>query len=153
MSRLFMSSLLLLLVVFAVTAQTESGTSPPKRVEQELLQVNKTYDEALVRSDIAALERIFAEEFIYISTSGSVANRAQQIELIRSGALKIDSGASDDVHVRLYGETALVFGSFKAKGQFNGQAFDSIERYTSVWVKRSGRWQLVAEQGTLVSSP
>jgi ketosteroid isomerase-like protein len=64
--------------------------------------------------------------------------------------MKIASGASENVQVRSYGNIVLVFGSFIAKGEFKGQAFDSTERYTSVWLKRGGRWQLIAEQGTLV---
>jgi ketosteroid isomerase-like protein len=147
----FIVSLFILLVtVSLVFAQARAKKEPTIEAEQELLKINKEYDEALVRGDTAALERIFGEEFIYTSTSGEVLNKPQQLELFRSGAMKIASGASDDVQVRLYGNIALVIGSFIAKGQFKGQPFDSTERYTSVWVKRGGRWQLIAEQGTLV---
>ena len=148
----FIASLFLLLAATSVVcAQTKGKKDSALRAEQELLKVNKEYDEALVRGDTLALDRIFGEEFIYTSTSGEVVNKSQQLELIRSGQMKIEAGASDDVQVRLYGSMALVIGSFKAKGQFKGQAFDSTERYTSVWVKRGGRWQLIAEQGTLVA--
>jgi ketosteroid isomerase-like protein len=147
----FIASLFILLAATSVVfAQTKGKKDSAMRAEQELLKVNKEYDEALVRGDISALERIFGEEFIYTSTSGEVVNKSQQLELIRSGQMKIESGASDDVQVRLYGNMALVIGSFKAKGQFKGQAFESTERYTSVWAKRGVRWQLIAEQGTLI---
>ena len=147
----FIGSLFLLLAATSVVfAQTKSKKDSAMGAERELLKVNKEYDEGLVRGDTSALDLIFGEEFIYTSTSGEVVNKSQQLELIRSGQMKIESGASDDIQVRLYGNMALVIGSFKAKGQFKGQAFDSTERYTSVWVKRGGRWQLIAEQGTLV---
>ena len=147
----FIASLFLLLAATSVVfAQTKGKKDSAMGAERELLKVNKEYDEGLVRGDTSALDRIFGKEFIYTSTSGEVVNKSQQLELIRSGQMKIEAGASDDVQVRLYGNMALVIGSFKAKGQFKGQAFDSTERYTSVWVKRGGRWQLVAEQGTLV---
>jgi ketosteroid isomerase-like protein len=135
-----------------VFAQTAGKRSPTAGSERELLKVNREYDAALVGGDTAALGRIYGDEFTYTSTGGEVLNKAQQIELLRSGALKIESGASESVEVRLYGDTALVLGYFKAKGKFKGQAFDSTERYISVWVKRGGRWQLVAEQGTSVPS-
>lgn len=147
----FIASLFLLLAASSVVfAQTKGKKDSAMGAERELLKVNKEYDEGLVRGDTSALDRIFGEEFIYTSTSGEVVNKSQQLELIRSGQMKIESGASDNVQVRFYGNMALVIGSFKAKGQFKGQAFDSTERYTSVWVKRGGRWQLIAEQGTLV---
>jgi ketosteroid isomerase-like protein len=141
---------ILLVSVSVVFAQAPARKAQAIEDERELLKINKEYDEALVRGDLAALELLFGDEFIYTSTSGDVVNKSQQLALVRSGAMQIASGSSDDVQVRLYGSIALVLGSFIAKGQFKGQAFDSTERYTSVWVKRGGRWQLIAEQGTLV---
>ena len=149
----FIASFLIILVTVSIVFAQAPAKKQTIDAKQELLKINKEYDEALVRGDIAALERIFGDEFIYTSTSGEVVNKPQQLELIRSGAMKISSGASDDVQVRPYGNIGLVIGSFIAKGQFKGQAFDSTERYTSVWVKRGGRWQLIAEQGTLVPKP
>ena len=146
----FMPLLLLFVAAATIFAQTKGKQSPAAGAERELLKVNREYDEALVKGDAAALDRIYGGEFTYTSTGGEVLNKAQQIELIRSGGLDIESGASEGAEVRLYGETALVLGYFKAKGRFKGQAFDSTERYISVWVKRGGRWQLVAEQGTSV---
>lgn len=146
----FIVSLVIVLVTVSMVFAQARTKKPTIDVEQELLKINKEYDKALVRGDIGALERIFGDEFIYTSTSGEVLNKRQQLELIRSGAMKIASGASENVQIRPYGNIALVIGSFIAKGQFKGRAFDSTERYTSVWVKRGGRWQLIAEQGTLV---
>lgn len=140
----------MLITVSTVFAQSGTKKKPTTNDKQNLLRLNKEYDEALVRGDAVALERIFGDEFVYTSTSGEVLNKSQQLELIKSGALKITSGSSEGVQVRLYGNIALVLGNFIANGQFKGQAFDSTERYTSVWVKRAGRWQLIAEQGTLV---
>ena len=123
---------------------TNSGT------EQELLKRNKEYDEALVREDASALDRIFADEFIYTSTTGELINKAQQLAAIKSGDLKIEYGNSDEVRVRVYGNIAVMTGRFIAKGEYKGKEFDAPERYTAVWAKRQGRWQLVAEQGTRV---
>lgn len=145
-----LSLLLLLVAATTVYAQATSKKHSAVGGEGELLKANQEYDAALVGGDAAALGRIYGDEFTYTSTGGEVLNKAQQIELIRSGALKIESGASEGVEVRLYGSTALVLGYFKAKGRFKGRPFDSTERYISVWVKRGERWQLVAEQGTSV---
>lgn len=99
--------------------------------------------------DVAALEKIFADEFIYTSTSGEVMSRAAQLEMFRSNTLDIASGAGGDEKVQVHGRTGIVTGRFDAKGTSAGEPFDSTERYTSVWVVRDERWQLVAEQGTL----
>jgi ketosteroid isomerase-like protein len=61
--------------------------------------------------------------------------------------LQLESGQSDDVRIRVYGNTAVMAGRFTAKSKFKGSAIEVRERYTAVWIKKQGRWQLVAEQG------
>ena len=145
-----LSLALLFVVASTAVAQTKGKEPPAAKAERELLKVNQEYDYALVRGDTAALNRIYGDEYTYTSSSGAVLNKAQQIEVIRSGALKIESGASERMEVRLYSNTALVLGYFKAKGQYKGEPFDLTERFTSVWSKRGGRWQIVAEHVTTV---
>lgn len=73
-----------------------------------------------------------------------------QLEQFRSNTLDIVSGVGSEERVQIHGKTGIVVGRFDAKGTFAGKPFDSTERYTSVWVVRDDRWQLVVEQGTLV---
>jgi ketosteroid isomerase-like protein len=112
-----------------------------------LLRANREYDEALVRGDAEALERIYADEFVYTTFDGEVRDKSRQLAFTRSGDLKLESGRSDDVRVRVYGNAAVMTGRFTARGQFRGERIDVRERYTAVWVKSRGRWRLVAEQG------
>lgn len=131
------------------TATISLGQTSGK-TEQELLRGNQEYDEALVRGDVAALERIFSDDFIYTTPDGEVRDKARQLALTRSGDLRLETGRSDDVRVRVYGNTAVMTGRFTARGKFKGQSIDIRERYTAVWVKSRGRWRLVAEQGNLI---
>jgi len=64
--------------------------------------------------------------------------------------LRLESGQSDEVRVKVYGNTAVMTGRFTAKGKLIDKNIDIRERYTAVWVKRRGRWRLVAEQGNLI---
>jgi len=56
---------------------TNKTTSRNSRTEQELLKVNQAYDEALVSGDVAALDRIYADEFVYTTFDGIVRDKAQ----------------------------------------------------------------------------
>ena len=125
------------------------SNSPLRDPEQTLRAANEAYNKALIAGDIAALENIFAKEFTYTSTSGEVVDRAAQIELFKSNTLDIESGVGSEEKVQIHGKVGIVVGRFDAKGTFAGKPFDAVERYTSVWVVRDDRWQLVAEQGTL----
>jgi ketosteroid isomerase-like protein len=151
MKKILIITVLLITVTPFLYGQTKSRKGNTNSgTERELLERNKEYDEALVREDASALDRIFADEFIYTSTTGELINKAQQLEAIKSGDLKIEYGKSDEVRVRVYGNVAVMTGRFIAKGEYKGKVFETPERYTAVWVKRQGRWQLVAEQGTRV---
>ena len=76
-------------------------------------------------------------------------DKKQQIAALSSGDLKLSEAKSNDVRIRIYGETAVMTGRFTAKAESTGKREMIEERYTAVWVRRDGRWQLVAEQGNL----
>lgn len=131
------------------TASVVFGQASGK-AERELMKANQEYDEALVRGDAETLDRIYSDEFIYTTPDGEVRDKARQLAFTRAGDLRLESGRSDDVRVRVYGDTAVMTGRFTAKGKFRDRAIDIRERYTAVWVKGRGRWRLVAEQGNLI---
>ena len=136
--------------IFWLTIASVAFGQTSKKAEQELRRANRKYDEALVRADIVVLERLYSEEFVYTTPDGEVRDKAQQLAFMRTGALRLESGQSNDVRVRVYGNTAVMTGRFTAKGKFKDKIIDIRERYTAVWVKREGRWRLVADQGNLI---
>lgn len=144
MKSIFVAAVLLLAITSVALGQTT------KKSEQELLKANREYDQALVRGDVGVLDRLYSDEFVYTTPDGEVRNKAEQLAFTRSGNLRLESGQSDEVRVRVYGNTAVMTGRFLAKGKFIDKDIDIRERYTAVWVKRRGRWWLVAEQGNLI---
>lgn len=134
--------LTLVLLWGAVGAQTKS--------ERELLSLNVRYDAAIVANDVAALDGIFADDFVYTSPEGELRTKAQQLEMVRAGLLKLELGKSNDVSVRVYGNAAVMTGLFIAKGKFRTEPLDIRERYTATWVRQKGRWRLAAEQGVFI---
>jgi ketosteroid isomerase-like protein len=67
-----------------------------------------------------------------------------------SGSLKYESLKFDEIKVHAYGDTAVVTGRSTATGKDNGKEFAGQFRYTRVYVKRQGRWQIVATQATRI---
>jgi ketosteroid isomerase-like protein len=55
---------------------------------------------------------------------------------------------SDDMRVRVYGDSAVVTALTRTKGKFMGQEFSTQERSTDVFVKRDGQWRCVLTQLT-----
>jgi hypothetical protein len=66
---------------------------------------------------------------------GKLSNKAQEIADAKSGDTKIEVGRSEDVKVRLYGNTAIVNGRWIEKSNTKGKLFDGTHLYTTVYVK------------------
>jgi ketosteroid isomerase-like protein len=125
-------------------------SSPLADPEQSLRIANEAYNQAIINADVAALEKIFAPEFLYTTTAGQVLDKAAQLELFRSKRLAIETGKGSDERIQIHGKIGIVTGRFDATGNHEGKPFEARERYTSVWRIRQDRWQLVSEQGTLI---
>ena len=111
--------------------------------EEKLLKIEKEFAQAIISNDLEGIGRIVADEWIIIDPNGDIVDRARFFEVIKSGALTHDMMESEDLRVRVYGDSAVVITVTRTKGKFMGQEFSTQERATDVFVKRDGRWQCV----------
>lgn len=118
------------------------------KTEEELIKIQNDWAIARVKGDIAFLERLYAKEFRIQSTNGSVVERDADIANFATGALKPDYVKDEDMKVSVYGDTAIVTGIENVGGTYKGNYGEFSSRFTNVFVRRDGRWQLVAGQGT-----
>lgn len=144
-------------LTFGQTPQGQTGQAATSgqqggSAEQEVLKINKEYGEAFVRRDAEAYDRFLADDYIFTNAAGEVADKARMMKEMKSGDTKMESGQDEDVRVRVYGDTGVVTGLWTSKGQYKGKNFNGKERYTAVYVKRGGRWQVVAEHLTNVAA-
>ena len=119
--------------------------------EEELLKVEKEFAETIVSNDLESLRRLVADDWIIIDPNGEIVDRARFFEVIKSGSLTHDIMGSEDVRVRIYGDSAVVTAITRTKGKFMGQEFSTQERATDVFVKRDGRWRCVLTHLTRVA--
>jgi len=120
-------------------------------VVDEVMAVERQWTEAHRVVDVATLDRLMSEDFVRINSDGSVVQRAEALASYENGKRSWDVAEGSDYEVRLYGDTALVFVRWMARGTNNGEAFDYTARILSVYHRRNDRWMMVAEQSTKVS--
>jgi len=113
-------------------------------VEQAIRRVDDERIQAKVHADATALGRIYADDFIGVGPSGTVRTKPQVIADFTSGDLKFQSITTDEVQVRVYGNTAVETGLSTMIGQDKGKDVPRDTRFTRVWVNQRGRWRLVA---------
>jgi len=139
----------------ASTAATSAAAtaSPTENVEQALIKLEREWAEALVKVDGATLDRIQADDWIMTSWDGQTQTKAQSIEEIKSGVYQAASVSLDNLKVRTFGDVAVVTLGQTEKSKYKGKESSGRYLYTDVWVKRNGKWQVVATHGTKVEQP
>ena len=145
MKRLIPIAFVLLGTVLSLEAQN-SGKA------KELASREAEFSQVLLRSDWKALELIEADDLIFTNADGSVTHKSDDEANLRSGNEKFDSIEMSDVNVQDFGNIAVVTGQLTERGRYKTTDLGGLYRFTDVWVKRNGRWQLVAGQETLVPS-
>ena len=145
MRRTFVIPVLVFIAASIIVGQKQSVRRAPRgNMDQVIRQVDYERIQAQIGADAAALDRIYANDFIGIGPSGTVRTKAQVIADFTSGDLKFQSITTDDVQVRVYGDTAVETGLSTMIGQDRGKTVPRDTRFTRVWVKQQGHWRLVA---------
>jgi ketosteroid isomerase-like protein len=126
--------------------------STDKNSEQEVRQMIEKYRAAILRRDIPTLEKIWADDYVFVNASGEVVTKAQRLANLKSGATTLESiNEEQKPEVRVYQNSAVATSRVTLKGQYSGQPVSGQYRSTHVWVKGSNGWQLVSNQLTALS--
>src|SRR5256714_4274340 len=139
MRRTLVIAALVLTAVPIALGQQSARREQRGSVEQAIRQVDNERIQAQIHADAAALDRIYADDFIGVGPSGTVRTKPQVISDFTSGNLKFQSITTDDVQVRVYGDTAVETGRSTMNGQDKGKAVPRDNRFTREWVKQRGR--------------
>ncbi|HMF15173.1 MAG TPA: nuclear transport factor 2 family protein [Gemmataceae bacterium] len=113
----------------------------------ELHDLNERWLRAWFEKDAATVERLMAEDYVYVAPNGLVLDRQAILGIIRSRSYQLDRGTSTEVVVRTIGrEAAIVRKRWQGAGSFEGTSFTDDHRLVMVWEKQAGEWRLVMEQ-------
>ena len=137
------------LLSFAFGQSPTQQESQDNKSEQEVRQAIEKYRTALLQRDITVLERIWADDYVFVNAAGEILTKAQRLENVKSGATTLDSiKEEEDITVRVYQNSAVATSRVTIKGQYGGQPASGQHRSTHVWVKGPAGWQLVSNQLT-----
>ena len=117
-----------------------------------LLYMERAWNDASLKNDASWTERNYAFDASDVSSrNGGMMNKSQAVADARSSKTVLQSLDLSDLNVRTEGNTAIVTGINHVVGRdAQGKAVDRRVRFTDVFVKRDGRWQVWATQGTTI---
>ena len=114
-------------------------------VEREIRQVDEERNLALRSNDVQALARLYSDDFMMITPTGQIRTKQDQLRDISAGTIQHKGPPVRILKLRTYGDVAVVHSESQG-GELivNGQADSIVRRFTRVYVKTEGQWQLVA---------
>jgi len=140
-------SALFLIVVSARSRPDESQ----KEAEKYILQSEVEWGETGINGDTAVVDRILADDFIGIDPDGNRYDKAKEMKDVKESAGEILSIGADHTTVRFFGDTAVAQGSDHWVRK-SGTPLKGHYVWTDTWVKRNGKWQIVAAQDLLLAN-
>src|SRR2546426_2085896 len=135
-----------LAVLLAVSSQSPSMQDADARA---LLQLEDDWAGALIRRDATVFRRLLADGFIYTEDDRMVGRDALLRDIV-AGPDTVEAAHNEAMQVHPFGSTAVVTGWLIVRGRGAGGPFDRRYRFTDTWLRRGGRWQIVAAHDYLV---
>lgn len=121
--------------------------------EGEIRKIDQAEAEAILRNDAAAAEAFYADDVVVNNPRYTVTNGKQALmALIKTGSIHYSSFVREIEAIKFQGETAIVMGkeTVKPDGQAPGAGQTIQRRFTNIWMKRDGKWQLIARHANII---
>ena len=126
-----------------------SDLAAGRSAEQEIRAMEKLWNESRARGDVAALGALLADDWTVTHGDGTINTKSEYLADLKSGARKFFGDVKqDDFTVRVYGDTAVAAGVSDSKVEYKGKPSGGALRFTRVYVKREGRWQMITSHAT-----
>ncbi len=132
----------LLLGISAAQNADDSGS------RSSILALEHAWDQALERQDIKALSAIFDNSLVYVDYDGRLLTKAEYLARVKANAAHIQQIVAEGMTVQLFGNTAIVVGTYRFKGMDGGKPSLVRGRFTDTWVFESKNWMCVAAAST-----
>jgi hypothetical protein len=140
MKRFFIVVVLVLGLASFADAQYKKGS-----VEEQLILLDRAWTSAELKGDKKAAGALLADDFVGTTQRGEIENKTQYLAGVAANS---DMVKADDYRVTIHGDIAIMTHRATVEGVRNMQF-----RSTHVWIKRNGKWLILAHHGSQISPP
>ena len=121
----------------SMVAQQPSDTADIRALELKMLECYKN-------RQVEVFAAVLDEDFVITFEDGSTYSKTGYLSYSASASTRVDSVEIPEMKIRMHGDTAVVTGVYHEKGVDSQKAYDYHDRFTDVWMKKGGKWRLVA---------
>jgi ketosteroid isomerase-like protein len=138
-------NLVILALSLGTVAAQERKDAPANAADQtELQRLEKVWNDAHLHGDAAALADLWADELVVTVPRMQVMNKAQSLAVWRTGRMKFQRYETSDTVFSSFGDSAVVTGRLVRERTFGDRNVHEDWRFTKVYVRREGKWRVVA---------
>lgn len=148
MPKIFLSFLALAFVLATALAPAQNQSS--REDEGRILALETAWNHAEETKDATALDQLLNSSLVYVDYDGSLMTKSEFLAAIKAPDLHPSQIINDTAVAHVFGDAAVVTGTYREKGINKGKPYTRHGRFTDTWVKVNGTWQCVASQSTLI---
>ncbi|MGZ4815102.1 MAG: nuclear transport factor 2 family protein [Terriglobales bacterium] len=141
------------LVFAAVTANAQKAAKASAAEVRQLERLETVWNTAHENGDVHALEALWADDIEVAVPRMAVLTKTDAMSFARSGRMKFLRYATCDVHVRVYGDAAVVTGRLQRTRSMNGKDIFDNWRFTKMYIRQEGNWRVVSFHASDAAEP
>jgi len=115
-----------------------------RAIHKEIEGMEQEWRQATVTNNVGEMDRLLADDYIGITSNGTLETKSQALAQRRAGTVRITKLDLSDMHVRVYGDTAVVTSQAELEGTNGASDIGGQYRYTRVYNRRLGQWKIVS---------
>lgn len=148
-----------IVALFAIFVASFSIAAQPSPDRIELTRLLNEFLAGAGTNDAGMHDRFWAEDLIYTRSAGVRVDKGEIMKSVRSAPPRKEGDpvtvyTAEDIKIQLYGDAAVVaFRLVSTTTRADGTRTVGNNLNTGTFIKRSGKWQVVAWQSTTVPPP
>jgi ketosteroid isomerase-like protein len=118
-------------------AQESSEAASIRALELKLLDCYKHHE-------VQVFASVLDDDFVITFEDGSTYSKTGYLAYSTSSSTRVEVVEIPEMRIRMHGDTAVVTGIYHEKGLDSQKAYDYHDRFTDIWMKKAGKWHLIA---------
>lgn len=138
------------LLAIAWSMRWAATASAADATEQAVLAAHEKRRDATLAGDAAAVGSMMTDDLTFTHANAVVETKAEFLDALKTGRYQYKSLTDEERGVRVHGDTGIVSGTCRIVVTAAGNDIDIRVRFTELWVKEGGAWQMVLWHATNV---
>lgn len=137
-----------LIGIAKVAAADQNDANSVEEIKKEVLKFEDDRNAAILKHDTATLNRMYADDLTWTMSNGDLLNKSQVLKNIGSGNQLLSSISHHERTLHVFGDTVVLTATSSSQERYRGNNITVPRRFTNVYVKRNGQWQLIVHTVT-----